>query len=101
MPRKHAGAPVLTIRISHAWYWRPRPYRHISGGLACHWLGWHVLLHDVEADRKNDEAMSAHILERWARERTRENDWVPLHERYPQHFPSKPDTPPGAVDKDA
>lgn len=47
------GDLLVTIRRSHGFYWKPRVYRHISGGLACHWLGLWGMVHNVDADRAN------------------------------------------------
>lgn len=61
MSKATPGALLFEIRRSHRFIWKPGPYRHISGGKACHWLWWWFMIHNVEADQKNAE----HMWTRW------------------------------------
>src|SRR4051812_20397851 len=58
------GEMLVSIRKSHAWHWRPHAYRHISGGLGCHWLGVFVLVHNVTMDRAAAEYLSKQAMSR-------------------------------------
>lgn len=50
-----AGDPILVVKRSHAWHWLPHFYRHIDGGVACHWLRLFFLVDRPTVVREDDE----------------------------------------------
>jgi hypothetical protein len=53
--RYSAGDPILIVKRSHRLYWLPHFYRHIGGGVGCHWLRLFFFVERPTAVERIDE----------------------------------------------